>query len=434
MSLRFVFWVAILAIGCAWMLRRPLVGVCLNVLFFPINPALWGTGLEFIRFQFIAMLCLLFSCVVNRRSLCQPDSKDARPIMLLLCYTLWSVAACVWAVGSKADAWEQALSGCKLAVFVWLIPRVVATEVDLKAVAWAIFISFGLKAALDRWGRGYSPTGLTVGFEDAWYAMLVAVLVLVIACSRVRWERIIGALMIPVMLDAIVFLHRRSAFAALVGCGGVLIIGSPARHRWKVITGAAVAAALFVAVLTPAKYWDWTATILRPQEEASAASRFTLNAASWAMVRDYPMGVGPANYKYMSPRYTNFERPPGAETGKTAHNTFLSLLAERGWVGLGLWLSMFLLTWIRLLRISRSDPTFSKFRVVLARGFCLGMVGVLPALWTHVDSNTDLPFWIVGLGVVITRLHRIDQASSKPTARPSNVRGPVGRLGSVANA
>jgi len=63
-----------------------------------------------------------------------------------------SVAACAWAVGSVEEAWEQAFMGFKLTLFVWLIPRIVSTEKDLKIVAWAIFIIFGLKAILDRWG------------------------------------------------------------------------------------------------------------------------------------------------------------------------------------------------------------------------------------------------------------------------------------------
>jgi len=403
-----------LVLGCIWMFKRPLVGVCLNMLFFPINPAMWGTGLESIRFQLIASVCLVLAYAVNRRSLFKPNSEDARPLLLLILYTLWSVVACIWAVGSVAEAWEVAFMGCKLTLFVWLIPRIVSTEKDLKIVAWAIFGIFALKAILDRWGGGYTPAGLTTGFVDGWTAMLLVVLVLVITCSRSWWEQVAGALMIPFMLDAIVFLHRRSAFAALVAGGVFLIVGAPARHRWKVISGAAAAAALFVAVLTPPEYWKWTATILKPGEESSAASRFTMNEASWAMSRDYPMGVGPGNYRYMSPQYANFPGHAERELGKTAHNTFLAVLAERGWIGLGLWLSVVVLTWVRLFRIGRSDPKCSEFRVVLARGLCIGLLGVLPALWTHQDDRADLLFWIVGLSVVIASLHRRSLSSEVP--------------------
>ncbi len=406
MSLRLIFWMAVLVIGCLWMFRRPLVGVCLNMLLFPINPSLWGTGLESIRFQFIASLCLLLTYAIHRRSFQKLNSQDCRPLLLFILYTVWSVIACTWAAASKSAAWESAWLGCKLALFVWLIPRIVSTEKDLKVVAWSIFVIFAIKAVLDRWGGAYAPQGLTAGFVDGWTAMLLVVLLFVVVCARTWRQRIPGLLMVPFMLDAIVFLHRRSAFAALVAGGVFLILGAPRRYRLKVAAGAVATAVLFVAVLTPATYWGWTATILAPSQEASAASRFIINQASWAMSADYPMGVGPGNYPYLSPKYADFSGQLHQETGKTPHNTFLAILAERGWIGLALWLGMLILTWVRLFRISRTDPTFSEFRVVLARGLCIGMLGILPALWTHQDDRTDLLFWIIGLGVAISSLHR----------------------------
>ena len=47
MSLRMVLWLAVLVLGGLWMLRRPLVGVCLGVVFFVLNPAQFGTGLDY---------------------------------------------------------------------------------------------------------------------------------------------------------------------------------------------------------------------------------------------------------------------------------------------------------------------------------------------------------------------------------------------------
>lgn len=59
MSSRFIFWMIVLIVGCLWMLRRPVVGVWLNLAFLPLNPAQFGTGLEGVRFQFIATVCLV---------------------------------------------------------------------------------------------------------------------------------------------------------------------------------------------------------------------------------------------------------------------------------------------------------------------------------------------------------------------------------------
>jgi len=406
MSFRYIFWVGVLIASCILMFRKPLIGVCANILFSLVNPAAWGLGLEALRFQFVASICLLIAYLLHLGSMAKPLSSDLRPVRILILFALWTLLTCVWAAGSRSVAFQMGIDCTKCVLFVWLITRIVSTEKDLRTVMWTIFGCLTTNAVLVRWGVGYSTGSMSAGFTDTWMAFVVIVVGLLVLHTKNWKERIAGAFMILFLLDGIVFMHRRSAFACLALGGLLLPIGAPKGMRLKVMAGLVLGATLFVTVLTPPEYWGWVETIGKPEEEASAAGRFVLNEASWAMSRDYPMGVGIGNYKYVSMPYIKMPGHDQRETGKVAHNTFLVILVERGWVGLVLWSSMFLLLWLRLFRISRAGKGKGGFTTVMARGMCIGMLAILPGLYTHQDDHTDLMYWLLGLGVVIAGLHR----------------------------
>jgi hypothetical protein len=411
------------------MFRRPLVGVCLNIVLFPLNPVQWGTGLEAIRWQFIATACLTAAYLVHLRSFRKPSLKEAAPFWFLVAYLLWSLIVSTWAVYSSDVALEETWRFAKMVFFVFLIIQIVSTEEDLRIVAWTIFISFSLKAFLDRWGTvwkiGIVEEDLLVGFLGTSLVLMLPALGLVILAAKKWPERILGLALMPFILEYIVFRAQRSAFLSLAVATVCVLVLAPKRYRLKVAAGVVAGAVVFVGWLTPANYWERMATISDPESEGSAASRFIVNDASWKMIEDYPWGVAPGNYQYVSVRYvppTLLSRYTGT---RGAHNTFLVVLAERGWIGVAVWLVVMGLTYFYLFRVSLDRRKTGGLPVVLARGFFIGMVAILPALYTHQEDRTDTIYWMVALSIVMVKWY---DSQSRGTVHPKQAQVPQERL------
>lgn len=390
------------------MLRRPVVGVWLNLAFLPLNPTQFGTGLEGVRFQFIATACLVVSYLIHHRSFGKIGKGGSGPLVLIALWLSWALIVSTRAVHSQAVALEACLQYSKVLLFTFLLSRIIVDEKDMRTALWVVFVSFGAKAFLDRWGVawGYGiREELTGGSLGASLALVMPTMAFLVLSSKRWWEWALAVLLTPFMLDYIVLRGQRSAFASLVAAGGFSFFFPPKGIRRGARIGIACVALGFVFFLTNPKFWERMETILTPRSEASAESRFIVNRASWAMVKDYPMGVGLDNYQWVSPRYLEKRMLTGGGTIKAAHNTFLNTLAETGWAGLVLWLTAFGWVWFRLLRISRMGPR-AGFVSTTARGLCIGGAAIFPALWTHTGGRFDCLYWVIGFSIVLLRLSR----------------------------
>lgn len=406
---------AVLVIGCLWTLRRPLVGICLNMIFFPLNPVHFGTGLETIRFQFIATICLGVSYLLHCSSFPAPRTNHSRPLVVLWLYCGWALVVSTWAQYSGVLSREGILEFAKLLLFVWLFTRIVRSEGDLRAVAWTVFISFGLKAFWDRWGAAWgfgSASGQSVGSLGASLVLWLPSMLYVMASTKRKWELLVGVALLPFMLDFVVLLDQRSSFASLVVAGAIAPVVAPRGMRKKIWIGIGAAALVFVMFLANPQFWERMSTILEPSADASAASRFTLNAASRAMVREFPLGVGWDNYRYVSRRYLGTMAE--YRLGTAPHNSFYAVLTENGWPGLVLWALAMGWTWLRLARLSLKLP-HGSLGAVLARGLAVGALAIAPSMWTHSENQTDCLYWVVGFGII---LHHMCTESAEQTETP----------------
>ncbi|MEK7729067.1 MAG: hypothetical protein AAB354_11690, partial [candidate division KSB1 bacterium] len=80
MSLRAAIALVALVIGCFWTLRRPFIGILLNVAVFHLNLRALGSGLEEIRFQFVLTIVLIVSYILNGEELNKEPELPQPPI------------------------------------------------------------------------------------------------------------------------------------------------------------------------------------------------------------------------------------------------------------------------------------------------------------------------------------------------------------------
>lgn len=401
MSLRYIFWMLLLLGACMWMFRKPVVGVCFAMLLYVLTPAAWGTGLGDVRFHYITTICLILAYLVKGRELTKAKGAGA-PLLLLSVFVIWSGVICVWAYVPSL-AIEMAIVVLKHLVLAYLIAQIVTTEEDLSAVMWTVFIGLSLNAYFGRWGYRHGiDSGVSTGFLGSVIAFFIPCMFFVVVGARKKWQWIAALLGATFLLDYIVFRAQRSAFASLVAGGILIVIFAPKKLRWRTRGAALAAAAAFVLFLTPPDFWESMQAITNPETDESAMSRFMLNRASMAMVKDHPMGVGLGCYQYVSPTYVGDKR--GRTGGGTmAHNAYLSILTETGWPGMILWTLTFFFAWVQFIRVARNAPPGSMVGRV-AKGLCLGMVAIGPAFFTHSEHLVDYWYWMVGLSVACNRV------------------------------
>jgi len=112
------------------------------------------------------------------------------------------------------------------------------------------------------------------------------------------------------------------------------------------------------------------------------------------------LGVGPGNFEL---RFDEFSPP--AATGQAplaTHNAYLSVLAELGVPGIGLFLAYLALSWSALRRRHRGDPDADALQSALAGGFIVAVVGAL-----FLTEQFQAPLWLLpAIGATLARRGR----------------------------
>ena len=168
------------------------------------------------------------------------------------------------------------------------------------------------------------------------------------------WPRLAALAGIFVLPVVILLTQSRGAIIALA----VFALAAFAGHRRRgraLVTLVAVAVA--IGVFAPSSVWDRlgglrnatdTEQLSRVDREGSAEQRFEIWKVARAIFADHPVfGVGVGAYSSAHREYArtgDFKETAGGK--RDAHSTYLSLLAETGVVGFGLFVAMF--GWVAL--------------------------------------------------------------------------------------
>jgi O-antigen ligase len=91
----------------------------------------------------------------------------------------------------------------------------------------------------------------------------------------------------------------------------------------------------------------------------SEPGRFLIWASGWKIIQDYPWGIGQGNLEDIYPKYAIPAIAQYEPTEPHLHNNFLQILAQNGWLGLGIYLFWIFSYYREALRF-KSDDTESK--------------------------------------------------------------------------
>lgn len=216
------------------------------------------------------------------------------------------------------------------------------------------------------------------------------------------------------LLGIFLTVSRGGMVALAISLLAAVLFAGRWRARVALLVGAlaALTAVYFVVLAPPAARERITSAT--QGEHRVPDGRVTLWELGWRMAKDNPVhGVGAGNFRETVPDYL---LRPGVimrsdqvllATPQPAHNTYLSVLAELGVVGCGLFLSLIAFSLISMLRAARcfrarGDPGCE----ILARSFAVGLIGVLAADFFLTQELSKQLWLLLGFGPVLLAMSR----------------------------
>jgi O-antigen ligase len=214
-------------------------------------------------------------------------------------------------------------------------------------------------------------------------------------------HQLIGFLMVTLMVLALLFSRSRAGivggFVGMASLVGILRLAS-GRFRWGLrITLMALVA--LVAIYGGKIGFDQIVERFL-QIESGAGSRMEIWTQTWEMVSDHPAGIGLGNYEVVEPVYVD---PGRGIRWRHAHNDYLQLLAEAGWLGAVSLVAGFFLFLVRgIRRAGRIGFEVGRFRLMVAVGALAGLCSM--AFHGFLDFNFQIPanqvFFVLLLALV----------------------------------
>ncbi|HYO74410.1 MAG TPA: O-antigen ligase family protein [Archangium sp.] len=309
-----------------------------------ISPGEWIPGLA--RFRPALLLSALSTGLMLLGRLGRRERLwvDGQRGVLLLTFCGLVFASLSWSL--YPDATEFAAVELLKWVLVYLtLVNLVTTErrllwACLALIVGSLFTSRGVIA----WHQ--AGVNLVEGYRARWVgvyadpnrmAMSVGIIVPLAVAFLVRKQstwlvRLTCGLAAALAITAMVLSYSRGGFLGLVAAAGTWMLLE--RNLTRTLVVVAVAGAMLV--LSPQSFWNRTRTVGTYEADASAMSRVEAwTVASRVSVEHPLLGVGAGTFPYAWRLYG----PPGATRVYAAHNVFLQVISDLGFVGLGLFLA-----------------------------------------------------------------------------------------------
>jgi probable O-glycosylation ligase (exosortase A-associated) len=221
-------------------------------------------------------------------------------------------------------------------------------------------------------------------------------------------------------LTAMVLSYSRGGFLGLVASGVTWVLLERRASR----TAALAVVALGLLVLAPQNFWERTQSVSRFEEDESAMSRVEAWTVTSRVNMDHPLlGVGAGTFLEAWRVYG----PPESRRAYAAHNIFLQVISDLGFVGLALFLAFIGGVLGPLVKAARAGE-----RGWLARALAAATVGYLVSCLFAGFLVVVHLYVLLGLGACAERVAR---ASRERELLPTPVlTGPPGLIPAAESA
>lgn len=390
-------------------LRFPFVGAYLWAWLSLMNPHKMTYGFAFNQpFAQVAAIVTMVALLYARERRPLPlNSMVIAQISLLV----WMSITSLFAMAPSDAVLERWIFVLKIQVMLMATWMLITDPKKLRGLIWVVTLSvgyFGIKGGVFTLltggsSRVWGPPGGMIEENNALAVALVMIMPMMYhlrETERNSWIR--HGLMGAMVLCAFSILGSQSRGALLASLSMAFFLGLKGKHPVRTSVLLAMFAMLAIAFM-PDTWSNRMETLRTYEQDGSAMSRIWSWHTHWNAAVDRPLvGVGfdAANAAVFG-KYAPLDGAYAVFQGRVwvAHSIYFQMLGEHGFVGLGLFLMLGLLTWrsaARLARVAGRDPELSLWVPTLMRMTQVSLIGFAVGGAFLSLANHDLPYYIVG--------------------------------------
>ncbi len=337
--------------------------------------------------------------------------KDRQKVPLNLTVVIW-IMFIIWMAITTFNALnpEAAMTMyteiIKVQVMTLITMILITDEKKLNLLIWVIVGSIGFFSVkggvftLLTGGsfRVYGPPSSNIEENNALAVAVLMVIPLMVYLYRIstnRWIRYGLLFSIVMSLVAVVGSQSRGALLAMLAVGGFFWL----KTKTKIVSGVAIVLLLaLLAAFMPESWHERMDSIKNYQQDISSLQRLNSWQYSINVADDRLTGGGLQSWSKSS--FAMYA--PNPDWVFVAHSIYFSVLADHGWPGLILFLSVLGLTWRNLSQvIRRTKDNPSSPPNVLARMLQVSLIAYLAGGAFLSLSYFDLPWHLIAIAVLL---------------------------------
>lgn len=424
--------------GALMALRRPYYGALLWVWIGLMNPHRLGWGFAYsLPFALLAVIATLAGMLFNHKAIRWPGGG---PLVALMMFMVWTGLTTLTAILVE-PSFERYWVLIKIIFMTFVVAMLIRTREQIIGLVWVIAGSvgfFGIKGGIFTiltgggsrvWGP---PDSVVEGNNEIAVAIIVIVPMLYFLARDVRltfgssvlrvmgerWAKLGLYFAMALCMVAALGSQSRGALLAAVAMTAVLWWRSEGKLQLAVALLVAVPAIL---LFLPETWYSRMDTIGSYEQDNSAMGRINAWTMAFNIAKDRIMGAG-----FATAAPIIYERyAPDPTVVLVAHSIYFQVLGEHGFVGLIIYLLLWIMTYRtagRIVRLAKDLPglqwamTLASMTKVSIVGFAVGGAFLSLAYW-------DLPYYLIAVLVVLERLVKdtIQQASIQSARESSDL-------------
>jgi probable O-glycosylation ligase (exosortase A-associated) len=400
-----------------YILVRPHIGLLTWSWLGYMNPHRFTWGFAY-NFPFVQLVGITTLVAI-------PFSKEKKTIPVTGLTVVWALLV-LWMCFTTLFATNPVFAHAELSrtikiqIMVLVTLLTINTRVRIDQLIWVIAVSigfFGVKGGIFTILTGgqyivWGPPGSFIeGNNEVAFAMLIIFPFLHYLYTQAarRWLR--WGLAVCMLLTGVAIVGSYSR-GALLGAGAMLF-ALWLRTKRKMVTGIVLAlAAAAVVVFAPAQWSDRIATIETYQQDESAMGRINAWHFAWNLALDRPL-VGGGFQTFTRELFRRYAPEP--ENFHDAHSIYFEMLAEQGFVGLGLFLTLGILAMRQCSRTRKYCTGKSELEWArnLAGALQVSLIGYATGGAFLGLAYFDLPYQIMAIVALLEHLVRTRVAAEE---------------------
>jgi probable O-glycosylation ligase (exosortase A-associated) len=418
-SLRGIILLALLIPSIPLSFVRPFYGILAWTVIAFLNPQqfTWDTGA--VPWALLIAIPTVCGFAVFNRDWSRLASRES---VLMLLLWIWFTFTTIVSVHNPlfehhaADTWTRWLYVSKVLLITLITIGMVDSLARLRTLilvvagCLGIFVAKSIPFVILTGGasRLYGPTRSMIGdnndFGLALNMTLPLFYFLAHSESDRRLKRLFGALFLAT-IPAIFFTYSRGALVGLTAVMGLMLIQS----RRRLLLMPVILSGVLIAILFAPEAWKERMNPTRENViDSSAESRIMAWTYSWRLAMDYPITGG--GFATFTPElFDRYSPTPYNVIGP--HSIYFGVLAEHGFVGLFLYLTLVVSSFVSLRKVRlRARIQGDEIMGNYANMFQLSLIGFLTSGAFLGRMYFDYYFTIVACVVVLKRICALREA------------------------